>query len=99
MGHRMTAAERILAVLRPLGILGAMYGFAPPPEALVHMLGRRPAAAEPAEEAEAPAVQVPRMPGRAHPERLVPHVPLNETELVLQRQLGRVRALSRMKGW
>ncbi|AUG78888.1 hypothetical protein CFP65_4133 [Kitasatospora sp. MMS16-BH015] len=41
MGHGTPVVERILvAAFRPLAILAAVYGFMPPPWAILHLLGR-----------------------------------------------------------
>ncbi|MFI6847852.1 hypothetical protein OG535_04630 [Kitasatospora sp. NBC_00085] len=111
MRHEITGTERWLsAFLRPLAILGAMYGFTPPTYALMHVLGRSaPEAvpgAEPAvrsEAADRPEPAAPAAssssPGQHHPEQVVPDVPLSETELMMARQLGRMRVLTRLRGW
>ncbi|MDH6129089.1 DUF6059 family protein [Kitasatospora sp. GP82] len=96
MKDRGSAAERVLyAVFRPLAILAAMYGFVPPPYAVAHLLGRSAGAAP----AAGPLPRALRPPGRAHPERVLPDLPLSEAELVMQRQLGRHRLLSHPEGW
>lgn len=79
MRHEITGTERWLsAFLRPLAILGAMYGFTPPTYALMHVLGRSaPEAvpgAEPAVRSEAAdrPERLPRPPRRARPGSTTP---------------------------